>query len=54
MKDYEQLYYDLLYENRLLKSKVKVLEETLENSNKGNIKKYLVNQIIKYKEKTNI
>ena len=27
--DYEQKYYDLLYENRILKNKVKILEESL-------------------------
>lgn len=33
MKDYEQLYYDLLYENKKLKEKIKELEDDLNISN---------------------
>lgn len=47
--DYEQKYYDLLYENRVLKNKIKILEETLKNTNKGSLKQYLINQFLKYK-----
>lgn len=30
MKDYEQLYYDLLYENQKLKNKIKQLEQEID------------------------
>lgn len=30
MKDYEQLYYDLKFENKKLKEKIKMLEEIIE------------------------
>lgn len=48
--DYEQKYYDLLYENRILKNKIKILEESLKSTNKGDLKLYLINQIILYKK----
>ena len=47
--DYEQKYYDLLYENKILKNKVKMLEDTLKYSYKGELKQYLIEQILKYK-----
>ena len=47
--NYEQKYYDLLYENRILKSKVKILEDTLKYRDKGKLKQYLIEQILKYK-----
>jgi hypothetical protein len=47
--DYEQKYYDLLYENRILKNKVKILEESLKITEKGDLKRYLINQILKYR-----
>ena len=51
--DYEQKYYDLLYENKILKNKVNILEDTLKYSNKGELKKYLIEQILKYKGANN-
>ena len=32
-KDYEQLYYDVLYENRQLKNKIKELENEIQDLN---------------------
>lgn len=48
MKDFEQLYYDLKYENEELKKKIEELEEFIKYSNKGDLKFYLINQINKY------
>lgn len=50
--DYEQEYYNLLYENRKCKRKIKELEEEIYILNKYkdvNIKKVLLEQISKYK-----
>lgn len=58
MKDYEQLYYDLLYKNRKLIQKNKELEEEIELLKKyknNNVKDIIIKEIIrrnKY-EKTN-
>ena len=47
-KDYEQLYYDVLYENRQLKNKIKELENEIEDLNRCrskkniNLQKYLL------------
>lgn len=51
--DYEQLYYDLLYENKQLKKKVEELESDLnliKKKDKENIsiKKEVIKEIIKY------
>lgn len=50
--DYEQEYYNLLYENRKYKRKIKELEEEiyiLKKYKDVNIKKVLLEQISKYK-----
>ena len=50
--DYEQEYYNLLYENKKYKRKIKELEEEIYILNKYkdvNIKKVLLEQISKYK-----
>ena len=50
--DYEQEYYNLLYENRNYKRKIKELEEEiyiLKKYKDMNIKKVLLEQISKYK-----
>lgn len=50
--DYEQEYYNLLYENRNYKRKIKELEEEiyiLKKYKDVNIKKVLLEQISKYK-----
>ena len=54
--DYEQLYYDMLNENRKLKNEIKLLKTEIQEINatrtKRNIdlQKYLYIQIKKYKE----
>lgn len=52
MKDYEQMYYDTLYELNKLKTKSKKLEQELEiyklmQKNKD-LKKVIVEMVIKY------
>lgn len=52
MKDYEQMYYDTLYELNKLKTKNKELEQELEiyksmQKNKD-LKKVIVDMIVKY------
>lgn len=50
--DYDQEYYNLLYENRKYKRKIKELEEEiyiLKKYKDVNIKKVLLEQISKYK-----
>lgn len=54
MIDYEQLYYDLLQENKELKKKVKELEDDLnlinnKDKEKLNIKKEILKELKKYK-----
>ena len=46
MKDYEQLYYDSLYEIKILKKKIKYLEDLVNESNNSDLKKYIVNQLL--------
>lgn len=54
--DYEQLYYDALYENRQLKSRITELENEIEDLNRCRTKKnidlqrYLLLQIKRKKE----
>lgn len=54
--DYEQLYYDMLNENRKLKNEIKLLETELQEINASRTKrnidlqKYLYIQVRKYKE----
>lgn len=54
--DYEQLYYDAIYENKKLKQKIKQLEEEIQDinicrTNKNiDLQKYLFLQLKKYKE----
>jgi len=55
MKDYEQLYYDALYEIKQLKNQNKLLEQELDiyKSFKKNkdLKKVIVDMLIKYLNK---
>ncbi|MCI6350168.1 MAG: hypothetical protein MR779_04615 [Tenericutes bacterium] len=54
MKDYEQLYYDLLYELKKANKKIKSLEEEIKilTSNKEmKIKQIIINQLSNSKEK---
>lgn len=54
-KDYEQLYYDALYENKQLKNKIKELETEIQDLNRCRTKrnidlqKYIMLQIKKKK-----
>ena len=55
MKDYEQLYYDLLIENRKLKQRIEELESDLEIVNKRdktkiNLKKEILKELRIYKK----
>ena len=55
MKDYEQLYYDAIYEIKQLKIRIEELESDLEIVNKItkkklNLKKELIKELRKYKE----
>lgn len=53
MKDYEQLYYDLLYEHKQALKKIEDLEQELEiliKSKDMDIKKILVEQLIEFKK----
>lgn len=55
MKDYEQLYYDLLYEHKKALKKIEELEQELETLSKYKdieVKKILVEQLIKFKKKS--
>lgn len=52
MKDYEQMYYDLLYEYNQALKKIDDLEQQLEiltKSKDTKIKKILIEQLIKFK-----
>ena len=54
--DYEQLYYDAIYENKKLKQKIKQLEDEIQEinicrTNKNiDLQQYLLLQFKKYKE----
>ena len=51
MKDYEQLYYDLLRENRSLKKENEILKDELsltKNLIKSKTKKQIINSICNY------
>lgn len=56
MKDYEQLYYDLLYENKMLKNKVFELQNEINDLNRSrtnkniNLQKYLISQLKRFRE----
>lgn len=53
MKDYEQMYYDLLYEYKQALKKIDDLEQQLEiliKSKDMDIKKILVEQIINFRK----
>ena len=55
MKDYEQLYYDLIIENRKLKHRIEELESDLEILNKRdkkkiNLKKEILKELRIYKK----
>lgn len=51
MKDYEQLYYDELYKNRILRNKIQELEQEINEINlcrtkkNINLQKYIILQI---------
>nr|DAO96568.1 MAG TPA: hypothetical protein [Caudoviricetes sp.] len=55
-KDYEQMYYDSLYEIKQLKKKIKYLEDTIyemnlsRNKNNINLQAYIIKEISRYKE----
>ena len=52
MKDYEQMYYDLLYEYKQALKKIENLEQEIKilmKSKDMDIKKILVEQLIKFK-----
>lgn len=52
MKDYEQMYYDLLYEYKQAMKKIEDLEQELEiliKTKDMKLKKILVEQLIKFK-----
>ena len=58
MIDYEQLYYDLIQENKQLKRKINELEEDLnlinnKDKEKLNIKKEILKELKKYKNRRN-
>ena len=53
MKDYEKMYYDLLYEYKQALKKIEDLEQDIEILTKSkdmDIKKILVEQLIKFKK----
>lgn len=53
MKDYEQMYYDLLYEHKKALKRIENLEQELEiliKSKDMDIKKILVEQIINFRK----
>lgn len=56
MKDYEQLYYDEMYENKVLKNRITELENEIQDLNRYrngkniNLQKYLVNQLKRYRK----
>lgn len=57
MKDYEQLYYDILYEtkklrreNIILKQEIDLYKNLIKNKD---LKKYIIKEIIRYKNGEN-
>ena len=53
MKDYEQMYYDLLYEHKKALKRIEDLEQELEiliKSKNVGIKKILIEQLIDFKK----
>lgn len=55
MKDYEQMYYDLLYEHKQALKKIEDLEQELEILTKSkdmDIKKILVEQLINFRKES--
>ena len=56
MKDYEQMYYDLLYEYKQALKKIDDLEQQMEiliNCKDMKIRKILVEQLINFKKENN-
>jgi len=54
--DYQQLYYDLLYENHKFIKKIKELEEELEilkRNENNSVKDIIIKEIIMYKKRKN-
>ena len=54
MKDYEQKYYDLLYEYKQAQKKIEDLEQEIElliKSKDMDVKKILVEQLIQFKKR---
>lgn len=54
-KDYEQLYYDLLYTNNQLCRKIKNLEEEiniLKRNQKNNIKDFIIKEFKRYEKRS--
>ena len=55
--DYEQLYYDKVYENRKIKQENNMLKDVIKEINnlKGkkyqDLKKYLIKEIVRYQRK---
>ena len=58
MKDYEQMYYDLLYEYKQVLKKIKKLEQEIEIykslQNNKNIKEIIIKDFIKYINKKEV
>lgn len=57
MKDYEQLYYDAIYEIKKLKNKIDILEQEIEiykniQINKD-VKSLIINDLMKYLKRRN-
>lgn len=56
MKDYEQLYYDAMYENKALKNRITELENEIQDLNRYrngkniNLQKYLISQLKRYRK----
>lgn len=58
MKDFEQLYYDVLYKNKQLKKEIKQLQEEIEVykllSKKDSLKSIIASDLIKFINKKNL
>ncbi len=53
MKDYEQMYYDLLYEYKKSQEKIENLEQKIQllmNSKDMNLKMIIIDSLIEYKK----